>query len=188
MLPLGSFSGSIRIVNSFEELRQAVEEIKRQPVLGFDTETRPSFKKGIRNGVSLLQLSCAKKAWLFRLKHTGLPAGLTGILSDPAILKIGVAIHDDIKTLRDINDFTAAGFIDLQTYVKKFNIQDNGLRKLAGNILSIKISKSQQLSDWEASELKPAQEKYAATDAWACYKIYMELKNHEQAGNQESNT
>lgn len=178
-LPLYSFEGEVIIVDDFEKLDQAISCLKNETILGFDTETKPCFTKGRANlnKVALLQLSTSDKAFLFRLNKIGLPNELRDILADAKICKIGVAIRDDIKELRQLNDFRANNFIDLSTYVNQFDIEDNGLRKLVAIVLNVRISKSQQLSNWESTELTEPQQRYAATDAWACYEIFCRLKN-----------
>ena len=180
LLPISRFEGKVRVVERKQDMASVIAQLTEEPILGFDTETRPSFKKGRKNQVSLLQLSSARQAWLFRLNHTGVPESLVKLLEDPDIMKVGVAIHDDLKALNKLNKFSPGGFIELQSFVKKFNILDNGLRRLAGNILNVKISKAQQLSNWEAPMLTEAQIRYAATDAWVCYEIYMKLLEYEQ--------
>ncbi|MBN1116671.1 MAG: 3'-5' exonuclease domain-containing protein 2 [Bacteroidales bacterium] len=176
-LPVNSFSGDLHFIDSFEKFLAVIHELKNESAFGFDTETRPAFKKGKQYDVSLLQLSVREKAYLFRLNKIGLPNELAEILASKDIKKIGVAIHDDILSLRKLNNFEPEGFIDLQQYVKSFGIEDNGLKKLAANILGFKISKRQQTSNWEADVLTPAQIEYAATDAWVCYEIFKKLEN-----------
>jgi ribonuclease D len=144
-------------------------------MIGFDTETKPSFKRGQVNSVALLQLSTGKKAFLFRINKIGLPDALKKILSDPEVMKVGVAIHDDIKGLQRISPFKPAGFIELQHEVKDYGISDFSLKKIAGIVLGIRISKSQRLSNWEADELTEAQQCYAATDAWISFQILHSL-------------
>jgi ribonuclease D len=158
-----------------------LSEISRCKILGFDTETRPSFKKGTRHKVSLLQLADDRNAWLFRLNMIGLPPELTALLASPDIVKIGVAVHDDIKALRHLAPFEPGGFVDLQTVVAAHGIKQLGLKKLSAIILGFSISKSQQTSNWEAPGLTLPQQVYAATDAWVCRRIYMQLngkRNH----------
>lgn len=176
-LPVAQYPGEIIVVDSYDKCLSAVKEISQFDLLGFDTETRPSFKKGRMNKVALLQLATSETAWLFRLTKIGLPASLLRILEDVQTKKVGVAIHEDLNKLKIQKEFFPANFIDLAKYVKEFNILDNGLRKLAANILKFKISKSQQLSNWESVKLIPQQLNYAATDAWACYEIYNQLLN-----------
>jgi len=178
ILPVAHFNGEVILVNSHDLLDAAIEELKKNTVLGFDTETRPSFKKGIKNKVALLQFATTENAWLFRLNKIGLPTKLLEVFEDPGIIKVGVAIRDDLIKLSELRKFRPTGFVELADYVKKFDIQDNGLRKLAANILRIKISKSQQLSNWEAKAYSPSQIRYATTDAWACFEIYHQLINH----------
>jgi ribonuclease D len=144
-------------------------------VLGFDTETRPSFKKGRKNKVSLIQLANNDFACLIRINRIGIPDELAAILSDPGVIKAGVAIHDDIRFLTGVRKFRPEGFVDLQGFVKEYGIQSSGLKKLAAIILGFRISKRQQVTDWEATELTEAQRIYAATDAWVCHQIYKKL-------------
>ncbi len=179
ILPVARFEGAINLIKSADQVNSVFEEIQNSTVLGFDTETRPSFKKGRKNKVALLQLATDENAWLFRLDIVGLPTKILRILENPDIVKVGVAIRDDLIKIKEIQKFTPEGFIELADFVKKFDIQDNGLRKLAANILKIKISKSQQLSNWQAQEYSPSQIQYAATDAWACYEIYQQLRVYE---------
>jgi len=175
LLPVKSFQGEIYYIDTFEKYLEVVQFFKDEPIFGFDTETRPSFKKGKKYSVSLLQLSTPEKAFLFRLNKIGLPEEIKQILSSEEVIKIGVALHDDISSLRKIAPFDPAGFIDLQQFVKNFGIEDNGLKKLVANILGFKISKRQQTSNWDAELLSQAQIEYAATDAWVCSEIYLKL-------------
>jgi ribonuclease D len=174
-LDLKWFEGRIVVVNNFDNFHEAINELRNSRILGFDTETRPSFRKGKKNKVSLLQLANSEIACLFRLNRIGLPDELTSILSDPEIIKAGVAIHDDIKFLKGIKNFKPEGFIDLQGYVKDFGIQSSGLKKITAIVLGFRISKRQQVTDWEAPALSEAQQIYAATDAWVSYEIYKKL-------------
>jgi ribonuclease D len=176
-LPLHSFEGDIVIVDNKEKLREAVKYLSKFSFLGFDTETKPSFKKGEINHVALLQLSSGERAFLFRLNHQELPRKIISILSNPSILKAGIAIRDDVKVLQSNKKFTPAGFIELQDEAKERGINCFSLKKLSGIVLGIRISKAQQLSNWEAGELTEAQLRYAATDAWISYKIYEHFKN-----------
>ncbi len=176
-LPLRAFEGNIVVIENSKQAKTIIPYLKNQDILGFDTETKPSFKKGVRHKVAVLQLATKDEAFIFRLNENGLLNHIVDILSDDSIVKTGVAIHDDIKALQKKEDFTPKGFIDLQKYVKKFGIKDAGLRKLTGNILGFRISKRERLSNWEKTELSKSQLKYAATDAWVAYEIYEELRN-----------
>ncbi|MBE9467344.1 MAG: 3'-5' exonuclease domain-containing protein 2 [Bacteroidetes bacterium] len=176
-LPLIKFDGEIIVVDNKKKLDAIIPDLKKEKLFGFDTETRPAFKKGTTNKVALLQLSSNEKSYLIRLNKIGLPNSLKEILCDEKIFKIGIAIRDDIKILKRLNNFEANSFIGLQKYVKQFDIENNGMKKLAGIVLKSRISKAQQLSNWENETLTPAQQSYAATDAWICYKIYEELNN-----------
>lgn len=174
-LELSWFKGEIVVVDNMHIFNDVFPRLLGCGLLGFDTETRPSFKKGRKNKVSLLQLSNDKIACLFRINKIGIPDKLIDLLSDPGVIKTGVAIHDDIKFLKTIRKFNAEGFVDLQTLVKEFGIQCSGLKKLCAIILGFRISKRQQVTDWEAGELSEPQQVYAATDAWVCYEIYKKL-------------
>ncbi len=175
-LPLYQFSGGIFVIDTFEKLDYYLPLLKDQKKLGFDTETRPSFKKGVVNPVSLLQLTTNTEAFLIRINRIGLPDEIKSILADSNVLKIGLAIKDDIKVLKDINDFESANFLDLQDYVGSFGIEARSLKKITAIVLNKRISKSQQVTNWERESLTEAQQVYAATDAWACLQVYNTLK------------
>jgi ribonuclease D len=174
------FRGEIVLVEDMETFHSVIPRLKGVNLLGFDTETKPCFQKGRKNKVSLIQLSTGNLACLFRINKIGLPDELMSILSDPGIVKAGVAVHDDIRFLACIRKFTPSGFVDLQTFVRSFGIQSSGLKKLAAIVLGFRISKRQQVTDWEAVELTGAQQIYAATDAWVCHQIFRKLTDgHE---------
>lgn len=181
-LPRVLFPGRIEVIQSNIQIKGAVDFLLTQPILGLDTETRPCFKRGQTNKVSLLQVSAPEICFLFRLNFIGLPSELVGLLEDKKVLKIGLALRDDLNNLRKLSDFKAGVFCDLQNIVKDFGIQDQSLQKLYANILGKKISKGQQLSNWEADVLTDAQKAYAATDAWACIQIYEELERIKEEG------
>jgi len=176
--PLYQFEGGIFVIDSYEKLDDYISLLNNQKVLGFDTETKPSFKKGVVNPVSLLQITTASEAFLIRINKVGLPDEIIKILQNKDVVKVGLAIKDDIKILQGIHQFTPNGFIDLQDYVVDFGITAKSLKKIAGIVLEKRISKSQQVTNWERDELSDAQKVYAATDAWACLQIYKKLNNH----------
>ena len=171
-LPLKSFEGRIVLIDNDHQLERAVEDLARHRVIGFDTETKPSFKKGAGNKVALLQLSTHETAYLIRINRIGLPDAIRKILADENILKPGVAIRDDIKGLQDIMHFHPAGFVELQDQARDMGIQNFSLKKLTAIACGFRISKGQQLTNWEAQELTEAQQVYAATDAWAALVIF----------------
>jgi ribonuclease D len=177
---LSWFKGEIILVDDIKTFYTVFPRLTGSDILGFDTETRPVFKKGRKNKVSLIQLSTENLACLFRINKIGIPQPLIKLLSDPSVIKAGVAVHDDIRYLRMVAKFTPDGFIDLQNFVKGFGIQSSGLKKLSAIVLGFRISKRQQVTDWEANQLTEAQQIYAATDAWVCHQIYKKLTNgHE---------
>ena len=181
-LEYASFPGKIQVIDSVgAEFNRAIAYLRSQKIIGFDTETRPCFGPNQpRYGVSLLQLSGPGKAYLFRLKSMGMHRRLCNLLSDKRIIKVGAAIHDYIRGLQKLNDFRADGFVDLQKIVADYGIRDKSVKKMTAIILGFRISKTQQLSNWEAEELSESQCKYAATDAWVCREMYIKLMNSEK--------
>ena len=176
-LPLRWFQGEIVVVDSDEKVNYATQVLTTQKIIGFDTETRPSFKKGNVNKVALLQLTSQDQAFLFRLTYLGLPAEIAALLSNPGVIKPGIAIRDDIKGLLKYRKFVPAGFIELQDVAKELGITDFSLKKMTAIACGFRISKSQQLSNWEDEILSNPQMLYAATDAWASMKIYESFCN-----------
>ncbi|SMO54020.1 3'-5' exonuclease [Saccharicrinis carchari] len=179
-LPLKHYTGEIVVVEDEQGISKVIEEINGEKVLGFDTETRPSFKKGQTNLISLIQLSTKKSTFLIRTNKTGLSGQLLQLLSNPNVKKVGVGIRDDIRGLQKIKDFTPAGFVELQTMALDKGLKDFSLKKLAGILLEIRVSKRQRLSNWEADELSEAQMVYAATDSWVALKIFKKLDALDQ--------
>ena len=177
-LPLEMFRGDVFVVSDYADFQRAIAMVRRESVLGFDTETKPSFKKGRRNKVSLLQLATDKQAWLFRLSRIGLPRELVAVLENPEIAKIGLALRDDLHSLHALQPFEPRNMIDLQKIVSQYGITAQGLRKLAAIVLGVRISKSQQVTNWENPVLAESQVLYAATDAWVCYAIWKKLNSH----------
>ena len=181
-LPMGGFSGEIVVVDCQGfKFRKALDYLKSQDVIGFDTETRPNFSHQPHHyGVALLQLSGPDKAFLFRIKTLKQYRRLFKVLADENIVKVGAAVNDDIRGLQRYHDFKPSGFVDLQKIVWEYGIKDKSVKKMGANILGIKISKAQQLSNWEADELSEAQQKYAATDAWICREMYLKLQKSQK--------
>lgn len=176
-LPLGQFDGEIYLVNKVEDVEEVVEFLGTQSILGFDTETKPAFRKGVINPVSLLQLSTKTQAFLFRLNDIGFPNDLRTLLEREHIVKVGAAVHDDLKGLSRLTDsFYPNSFFDLNDELKKVGFHNVGVRNLCGMVLKMRISKSEQVSNWEAPVLTEKQQRYAATDAWACLEIFQLLK------------
>ena len=174
-LPKALFEGRIIVIQSVGEARRAVTYLSRFPRLGIDTETRPNFKPGGMNPVGLLQVATSDTCFLFRLNYIGLPECVIRLLSDPGVEKLGLSLHDDWAQLRRRTDFEPGNYVDLQDYVKKLGIQDMSLQKLYANLFGQKISKTQRLTNWDADVLTEAQKRYAATDAWACLKLFNEI-------------
>jgi len=179
-LPLKAFTGRIDVIDSPDKVAACVQYLSRQSALGFDTETKPCFSRGSKNKVALLQLSTEERAYLIRTCKIGLPKSIAGILANPNIIKTGVAINDDVHGLQKWTQFQPAGFVELSNYSTKFGIEACGLKKLSGIVLGFRISKSQQVSNWEEDKLKTSQKVYGATDAWVGLKIYQKLRQIEK--------
>jgi len=176
--PPAVFKGTIHEVKSPKELKKALDYLEQVSILGFDTETKPCFvsHEVRRYKTALLQLASQEKAFLFRLPWCGVSSRLIALLSNPQVLKVGVAIKDDIRGLQAYRAFCAAGFIDLQTMLEPWGIKEKSLKKLTAIVLNLRLSKGQQLSNWENLKLTSAQRHYAALDAWICREIYLALK------------
>jgi len=181
-LPVAEFTGRAIVILTPGETEKAVRYLLSQPLLGFDTETKPSFKRGQQHKVALLQVSTEDTCFLFRLHHTGLTPALVRLLEDETVNKIGLSWHDDVNSLHRLGDFRLGRFIDIQNMVRELGIEDLSLQKLYANLFGQKISKRQQLSNWEADILSDRQKAYAATDAWACIQIYKEVVRLKQTG------
>jgi len=174
-LPLIAWEGRIEILDTIETMEAAVAKLRAQPLLGFDTETRPTFKKGQYYPPALIQLGTADCVYLFRISRTKTFAPLLPLLEDAGILKTGVAIKDDVKELQAMEAFEPAGFVEITDLTVKQGIENRGLRALAGLLLGGRISKAAQVSNWARRELDPKQIRYAATDAWISRELYLKV-------------
>lgn len=184
-LPKAAFSGQIHLVNTPWEAEKAIEFLKSFAILGIDSETKPSFNKGQSHKVALLQISCEDHCFLFRLNLIGLTLPLITLLESPRIKKVGLSLRDDFMMLHKRAPFEQRACVELQDYVRDFGITDKSLQKIYAILFGEKISKAQRLSNWEAEELTEPQQLYAATDAWACLKIYQLLEEAKESGNIE---
>lgn len=184
-LPRVLFKGRIVVVLTERDADKAVRYLLSQPILGVDTETRPSFKKGQMHQVALLQVSSYDVCFLFRLNQLGLSPSVKRLLEDTRVPKIGLSLRDDLLSLHKLADFNAGYFIDLQDHMREIGVEDLSLQKLYANFFAQKISKREQLTNWEADILQDKQKLYAATDAWSCIMLYEELQRLEQTGDYE---
>ena len=183
-LPQVLFKGKIETILSEAEAEKAVSYLLTQDIIGFDTETKPSHKKGDSHNISLIQLCANDFCFLFRVKNEPQILKLVlSILEDETILKIGLSLKDDFRGLSINDNFSPKNFIELQSYVKEFGIKDNGLSRIYANLFDKRISKKQRLSNWEADFLTNEQKNYAALDAWATRRIYIELENFKNSNN-----
>jgi ribonuclease D len=172
LLPTEEYKGRIIVIDQKKDVNLAIEYLSKQSKVGFDTETRPSFKKGQRFKISLIQIATEEICFLFRLNKIGIPKSLETFLSNHSILKIGLSLRDDFGAIRKRTNIEPVNFLDLQSYVGQFGIEDASLQKIYAILFNKKISKGQRLTNWEADILSESQKKYAALDAWACLVIY----------------
>jgi ribonuclease D len=177
-LPLGRYTGDIRIVHSDAEAVRAVEELSAERVLGFDTETRAAFRKGECYPTSLVQLAGERAVYIFQLAGLARLGGLGAIFESPKIFKAGVSLGYDLKKLKELKHFQEAGMVELETLADRAGIRSNGLRPLSAIVMGVRISKGAKCSDWSRPRLSPDQIAYAATDAWACREICVRLEKH----------
>ena len=175
LLPAIEFKGEIRIIEHERDILEACKYLQQQPIIGFDTETRPSFRPGVSFRVSLLQLSAPDICFLFRLNKIPLAKPILQLLGDKNVLKIGADVAGDLRSLNQIRHFRDGGFVDLQAIAPEWGILDKSLRKMSAIVLGERVSKAQRLSNWEATTLTDRQRIYAATDAWVCIQIYNKL-------------
>ena len=177
-LPLISFDGPITVLDT-EDQEEAAAYLSQQQVIGFDTESRAVFKKGVKDTISLVQLSGPDRSFLIRVNKTPLSKGVISVLQSRRIVKVGLAIRDDLLRMKEVNRFHPNKFIDLQSIVGDFGIREMSLKKITAIVMGHRISKAQRLSNWNAVSLTEAQQRYAATDAWICREIYNKLMQHE---------
>lgn len=175
-LPLAFFEGEVVVIDKPDMVAEAASYLRQHTILGVDTEARPSFKRGVHYPTALVQISTLERCYLFRLTHVGLPVEIAEIFANPSICKVGLAFKDDINGLRRRRDFKPANCVDLQSIVCKYGIMELGLQKIFAIVFGKKISKAQQLTNWENSHLTAEQARYASTDAWATLSIYLALQ------------
>ena len=174
-MPTVTFDGSITVIENEHDAAEALAYLRTQALVGFDTETKPNFRKGVTNRVSLIQLSTADRSFLFRINKMGFTPELREFMECDGLVKVGLSLKDDFHMLHMVGDFTPKGFVELQEMVKHYHITDASLQKIYAILFGQRISKGQRLTNWEAPTLSPAQMVYASTDAWACLNIYRHL-------------
>lgn len=181
-LPLKRYEGKVRLVTDTEALDDALEHIRAYDFLGFDTETKPAFRKGVHHMVALLQIAIPDMVYLIRLNHLGFPRELAHLFTDERIQKVGISIRDDLRHLKQLGDkfhvhFEPENILELNDVAHEMGIEHAGVKKLTGIFMGFRVSKSQQTSNWENVELTEKQIRYAATDAWVCLEIYEKLRS-----------
>jgi len=176
-LPLEHWPGPVHVVRGKKQVRAAAKALAEESVLGFDTETRPVFKKGKTNPLSLLQLAGADDVFLFQFPDATLEPELIEVLANPDVVKAGVAVRDDVLDLKKLTEFEAAGFLDLGEVAAEYGLKTRGLRNLAANLLGFRISKGQRCTNWARADLTPKQIAYAATDAWVGRELFFKMRD-----------
>ena len=184
-MPKVEYQGQIYIIDTPQQADFAVRYLSQFPLLGIDTETRPSFRKGVFHKVALLQMATDERCYLFRLNKFGLTLPLIQLLENPHIAKVGTSLKDDFLQLHKWAPFEPKNVIELQASVQDIGINDKSLQKIYANLFGCKISKSQRLTNWEADELTSSQQQYAAIDAWACIQIYRKVEELKETGDYE---
>ncbi|MBI9035065.1 MAG: 3'-5' exonuclease domain-containing protein 2 [Bacteroidales bacterium] len=174
-LDLSRYEGEIVLIEDLDGFREAVKELSKESIIGIDTETRPSFKKGIKHPVALIQIASKKRVFLFRINKSGFCNELVSLFQNPKIVKVGIAVHNDLQELTEFHPFTPQGVVDLNEYCQEIGFVSIGVKKLTALVLGFRVSKRQRVSNWEAEVLSQAQVNYAATDAWVCREIYLAL-------------
>ncbi|MFO8087169.1 MAG: 3'-5' exonuclease [Bacteroidales bacterium] len=174
-LSLYRYSGKISVIDQQQQIDKAIREISREKLIGLDTERKPSFKKGKINSIALIQIATPQQVFLFRMNMLKQPEKVFPIFENPDILKVGVGLDDDIQGLKKLKPFHPQGFIDISKYFQSHNYKQSSLKYLAAIVLNMRISKSQQVSNWEREQLTSSQLKYAATDAWIPREIYLSM-------------
>ena len=177
-LPIYRYEGPIHLINTDDQVPAALESLRSEPIIGFDTETRPVFKRGQSYPTSLIQMANSREVFLFQLTELDKLTGIKEILSDPDLKKVGVALRDDFIKLRELENFTERAVVDIAHIAQKVGIVNTGLRSLSAILLNQRISKSVQVSNWAKKELSSAQITYAATDAWVSREIYLKLLDY----------
>jgi ribonuclease D len=184
-LPLSEYPGEILMVDNMTALKKALRRLEKYPYLGFDTETKPAFRKGVYYPVSLLQLAVEDLVYLVRLNKMGFPDPLRQLFSNQDTLKVGISIRDDLAELKKLSNFKPNGIVELNKVAKELGVVREGARNLTATFLGFRISKSQQTTNWERADLTKKQQRYAATDAWVCYQIYHKLMRQGFVGSDE---
>lgn len=184
-LPVATFTGKITVVDESSKVESSIAELRKNDIVGIDTETKPSFIKGVSHKVSLLQIATPEQCFLFRLNRIGFPKALADFLADKNITKVGLSLHDDLRKLKKRHHFKPENFIDIQSIVKNYGIMELSLQKIYAIIFGEKILKSQKLSNWEKPQLTEKQLQYAAIDAWATLQIYLQLVKEEPLAKKE---
>ncbi|HEX7053200.1 MAG TPA: 3'-5' exonuclease [Burkholderiales bacterium] len=175
-LPIRRYEGEVRVVASGEEMARAAAELAGERVVGFDTETRPSFRVGESHPPALAQVATGRAVWIFQLQRVDCAAVLGGLLSSKVTVKAGVGLADDLRQLRKSFAFEPHAIVDLGAVARRHGMEKSGVRPLAAMLLGFRIPKGAKTTNWAARRLSPQQIAYAATDAWACRELYLRFE------------
>jgi ribonuclease D len=175
-LPVRRYEGKVSLVETLRELEEARADIRQERVVGLDTETRPSFKKGEVHLPCLVQAATAQAVYLFQLSRLDVFPTLVELLAKPDVVKTGVGLAHDLRQLKLVFPFAVENVIDLGVIARRRGLGQTGVRNLAGMLLGFRIPKGNRTSNWAAPRLSPAQITYAATDAWACRELYLRFE------------
>ena len=176
-LPIGRYEGRVRLVEAPADLEEALADFRQESIVGFDTETRPAFKKGESHLPCLVQAATARAVYLFQLRRTEVIPVVAELLADPRIVKAGISLKDDLRTLKQVFPFAEKNMLDLGFVARRSGFGQTGVRNLAGILLGLRIPKGTKTSNWAAPQLSPAQVAYAATDAWACRELFLRFQS-----------
>ena len=171
-LPLIQYEGDIEILTSKDNIQAAINDLKNYDLIGFDTETKPTFVKGPLNPPSIMQLACDDKVYIFQFDNDEILKKLSSILSNENITKCGVSVDRDLIELMYLSPFDPISFVDLGNVARENEIPHHGLRGLVAMFLKHRISKGSQTSDWSKISLSDSQISYAATDAWVSLELF----------------
>jgi len=175
-LPIGRYEGPVCLVAAPPDLRRAMEDIRQESVIGFDTETRPAFRPGESYLPSIVQFATASAVYLLQVQQHDYSAAMREIFSSAQIIKAGVSVSDDLRNLKKLVEFEESAVVDLGKVAKRHGLKQTGVRNLAGIFLALRIPKGAKTTNWAAPRLTPQQISYAATDAWACRELYLRFK------------
>jgi ribonuclease D len=175
-LPIRRYEGAVHVIAAPAELAPAMDDILQETLVGFDTETRPAFRPGESYPPSLAQVATARAVYLFQVQRADIAAAVARMLSEEHIVKAGVGMADDLRSLKKVIAFHEKSIADLGTLAQRHGLKQSGVRNLSGMFLGFRIPKGTKTSNWARHKLTEQQIVYAATDAWACRELYLKFR------------